>query len=88
MGGGGLPYFRVRITRILLFRVLYKGPLCSETPNYTGTKCIKQMDPPDPTEAGPVRLHFFTHFIGSEHKKSANRHFQDHNFLSMQQGQS
>ena len=28
----GVPYFGVLIIRILLFRVLYKGPLFSETP--------------------------------------------------------
>ena len=28
----GVPYFGVLITRILLFRVLYWGPLLSETP--------------------------------------------------------
>ena len=30
-GGGGVPYFGVLIIRILLFRVLYWGPLFSET---------------------------------------------------------
>ena len=29
---GGVPYFGVLIIRILLFRVLYWGPLFSETP--------------------------------------------------------
>ena len=29
----GVPYLGVLIIRILLFRVLYKGPLFSETPN-------------------------------------------------------
>ena len=28
----GVPYFGVLIIRILLFRVLYQGPLFSETP--------------------------------------------------------
>ena len=30
-----VPYFGVLIIRILLFRVLYQGPLFSETPIYT-----------------------------------------------------
>ena len=30
----GIPYFGVLITRILLFRVLYWGPLFSETPSW------------------------------------------------------
>ena len=30
----GVPYFGVLIVRILLFRVLYQGPLFSETPMY------------------------------------------------------
>ena len=30
--GGGVPYFGVLIIRILLFRVLYWGPLFLETP--------------------------------------------------------
>ena len=31
----GVPYFRVLINRILLFRVLYWGPLFPEIPTYT-----------------------------------------------------
>ena len=35
----GVPYFAVLIIRILLFRVLYLGPLFSETPTYpSGTR--------------------------------------------------
>ena len=32
----GIPYFRAVIVRILLSRVLYWGPLSSETPKYYG----------------------------------------------------
>ena len=33
----GVPYFGVLIIRILLFRVLYLGPLFSETPTFPET---------------------------------------------------
>ena len=36
----GVPYFGILVIRILLFRVLYSGPLLSETPKYHPVKAL------------------------------------------------
>ena len=50
----GVPYSRVLIIRILLVRVLYLGPLFSETPIYTSRTA----------EAGQAQYPFTTVYIG------------------------
>ena len=39
----GVPYFGVLITRILVFRVLYWGPLFSETPMWVTTRVTTRV---------------------------------------------
>ena len=54
----GVPYSRVLIRRILLFRVLYSGPLFSETPIYFGYKLYRVQG------SGLPGLIVFAGFVG------------------------
>ena len=65
----GVPYFGVLIIRILLFTVLYSGPLFSETPKWgfgvsglwTGRRCLDQSPEPESSKLTlspkPIKLH-------------------------------